>query len=222
LRLISAVFENRQATLFFIYLIILLAAILGQDILLEPFGAEAFGMSVKDTTRITSIWGGCVLAALLVAGILDNRVSKLTVARWGGWSALIGFILIALSGVFASLAVFYAGIVLLGIGTGLATVSNLSLMLDMTVMEKVGLFIGVWGMANAISRLIGTVLGGVVRDVVTYLSQSPVTGYIVVFGIEALMLLISLLVLRYINVSEFHRREGGPSIVERAAIASET
>jgi BCD family chlorophyll transporter-like MFS transporter len=222
LQLISAVFENRQATLFFIYLIILLAAILGQDILLEPFGAEAFGMSVKDTTRITSIWGVCVLAALLVAGYLDNRVSKLTVARWGGWSALIGFILIALSGVFASLPVFYSGVVLLGVGTGLATVSNLSLMLDMTVVEKVGLFIGIWGMANAISRLIGTVLGGVVRDVVTYLSQSPITGYIVVFGIEALMLLISLLLLRYINVNEFRRQEGGLSLVERAAIASET
>jgi BCD family chlorophyll transporter-like MFS transporter len=221
-QLIGETFDNRQAALFFIYLIILLAAILGQDILLEPFGAEAFGMSVKDTTRITSIWGVCVLVALLVAGFLESRVSKLTVARWGGRSALVGFVLIGLSGMFASLEVFYTGIVLLGVGTGLATVSNLSLMLDMTVAEKVGLFIGVWGMANAISRLIGTILGGAVRDVVTQLAQSPITGYVVVFGIEALMLLISLLLLRYINVSEFRRQEGGSSLVERTAIASET
>lgn len=221
-QLINEVFANRQAALFFVYLVILLAAILGQDILLEPFGAEAFGMSVKETTRITSIWGVFVLAALLIAGYLENRVSKLVVAKWGGWSALVGFVLIVVSGLFANQGLFYSGVVLLGIGTGLATVSNLSLMLDMTVVEKVGLFIGVWGMANAISRLIGTILGGVVRDAVTYLAQSPVTGYIVVFTIEVLMLLVSLLLLRHINVSKFHRQEGELSLVERAAIASET
>ncbi len=52
---------------------ILLAAILGQDILLEPFGGEAFGMSVRATTRITSLWGVCVLVALLVAGVLEGQ-----------------------------------------------------------------------------------------------------------------------------------------------------
>ena len=55
--MIRPILNNRQATLFFLYLLILLAAILGQDILLEPFGGEAFGMTVQETTRITSIWG---------------------------------------------------------------------------------------------------------------------------------------------------------------------
>jgi BCD family chlorophyll transporter-like MFS transporter len=59
--LMRAVLENKQATLFFWYLIILLAAILGQDILLEPFGGEAFGMSVRATTRITSIGAAFLL-----------------------------------------------------------------------------------------------------------------------------------------------------------------
>lgn len=220
--LFGTVFENRQARLFFWYLVILLAAILGQDILLEPFAGEAFGMSVKETTRITSLWGVCVLIALIVAGLLETRVNKRTVARWGAWTALFGFILIALSGVMVNLVVFYMGVVSLGIGTGLATVSNLSLMLDMTTADKVGLFIGAWGMANALSRLIGTVLGGVVRDIVTQLAQMPVMGYIVVFGVEAAMLVISLILLRSIDVSAFRRRmEEEPSLLERAAIASD-
>jgi BCD family chlorophyll transporter-like MFS transporter len=220
--LFGVVFENRQARLFFWYLVILLAAILGQDILLEPFGGEAFGMSVKETTRITSLWGVCVLIALIVAGLLETRVNKKTVARWGAWMALLGFILIALSGVMANQVVFYTGVASLGIGTGLATVSNLSLMLDMTTADKVGLFIGAWGMANALSRLIGTVLGGVVRDMVTQLAQTPVMGYIVVFGIEAIMLVVSLILLRYIDVGAFRQRvEEKPSIIERAAMASD-
>jgi BCD family chlorophyll transporter-like MFS transporter len=212
---------NRQAMNFFWYLTILLAAILGQDILLEPFGAEAFGLTVTQTTRITSIWGTCVLAALLVAGGLEGRVAKRTVVRSGAWVALVGFITIAASGVLLNLGVFYSGVVLLGIGTGLSTVSNLSLMLDMTTIEKVGLFIGAWGMSNALSRLIGTVLSGVVRDLITQVAQNPLTGYLAVFIIEAAMIIVSLLMLRKIDVQAFRRQADEPSLVERAAIASE-
>ena len=219
--LLKTILENRQATLFFVYLVILLAAILGQDILLEPFGGEAFGMPIKDTTRITAIWGGCALPALLVAGALEGRVNKRAVANLGAWGALLGFVLIAASGLLVSQGVFYTGVVLLGIGTGLATVSNLSLMLDMTAPSKVGLFIGAWGMANAVSRLIGTILGGAVRDLVTQIAQSPVIGYVVVFGIEAGLLLISLFILRRIDVRSFQRQSRQISLAEQLALSAE-
>ena len=215
------IFGNRQATIFFVYLAILLAAILGQDILLEPFGGEAFSMSVKATTRITSIWGVCVLVALLVAGFLERRVGKRFVARAGAGSALVGFILISISGLLVKQGIFYSGVVFLGVGTGLATVSNLSLMLDMTTPQMVGLFMGAWGMSNAVSRLIGTVLGGVVRDVVTQFANNPVSGYIVVFIIEASLLVLSLILLQRINVTEFKSQVEKPSLVERAAMAAD-
>lgn len=216
-----AVLENRQATLFFWYLIILLAAILGQDVLLEPYGGEAFGLTVRETTRITSIWGGSFLVALLAAGVLENRAHKRSMARWGGWVALAGFVLIAGSGVAGNTGLFYSGVVLLGVGSGLSTVSNLALMLEMTTADKVGLFIGAWGMANAISRLAGAVLGGALRDIVTSLAQDAVTGYVVVFGIEALLLAISLWLLGRIDVKAFQQRAADVALVERAAITSE-
>ena len=215
------ILDNRQAKLFFVYLTILLAAILGQDILLEPFAGEAFGMSVRATTRITSLWGMCVLVSLIVAGVLEGRIGKRSVARAGGLGALAGFVLILVSGIMTSQSVFYSGVIFLGIGTGLATVSNLSLMLDMTTPEKVGLFIGAWGMSNAVSRLLGTVLGGAVRDITTQLAQNPLTGYILVFGIEAALVAVSLVLLQYIDVSAFRRQAQEPSLVERVAIATD-
>jgi BCD family chlorophyll transporter-like MFS transporter len=220
--LVRFILENRQALFFFVYLVILLAALLGQDILLEPFAGEAFDLTVQQTTRITSIWGICVLAALLAAGAMEGRLAKRSVAQIGGWGALAGFVLITLSGVLANNSVFYFGVVLLGFGTGLSTVSNLSLMLDMTTADKVGLFIGAWGMANALSRLIGSVLSGAVRDLVARLTQQAVISYAVVFGILALMMLISLMMLRRINVQAFRQQaEAGPTLVERAAIAGD-
>ena len=152
----EAITRNPVGKTFFVYLFLLLAAILGQDVLLEPFGAEAFGLTVTQTTRITSIWGTFVLIAILIAGALEGRVAKRTVAQAGNLGALAGFLVIVASGFVHSTSVFYTGVTLLGLGTGIATVSNLSLMFDLTVPGEVGLYIGAWGVSNALSRLAGS------------------------------------------------------------------
>ncbi len=219
--MIGSILKNPQAKLFFWYLIILLAALLGQDILLEPYAAEAFKMTVKQTTRITSFWGVFVMVALIITGWLETRRPKHIIAAWGGWVAFLGFSLISISGMIPNQSIFYSGVIFLGIGTGVSTVSNLSLMLDMTIKDQVGLFIGAWGMANAISRLIGSVLGGAGRDIITRVSGDAVLGYSIVFGIMALFMVISLVMLNRINVMEFKQSVEQRSVIERAAIAGD-
>ena len=219
--LLPLIFENRQVTRFFFYLILLLAAILGQDILLEPFAAQAFHLPVTATTRITSIWGTCVLLSLVIAGVLEGKISKRSLVRFGGWSAIAAFGVIIISGMILSKGLFYSGVVLLGLATGVASVSNLSLMLDMTVEGRVGMFMGAWGMADAFARLTGSVMSGAVRDVVSQLAANPVSGYIVVFAIQAGMLVVSLVLLGRIDVSLFRQEASSLSVVERAAIATE-
>ena len=220
--LARALVENRQARLFFVYLVLLLAAILGQDILLEPFAAQAFNMTVEQTTRLTSIWGTCTLICLIVAGVLEGRVGKRTLVAVGSWGAALAFVTIVVSGVLANTGLFYLGVALLGLATGLSTVSNLSLMLDMTTTAGVGLFMGAWGMADAFARFTGNVLSGVVRDLVTQIARDPLAGYLVVFGIEAILLVVSLALLRQIDVKAFQSQTESPSLVERTALMSET
>lgn len=220
--MIGVLTSNRQATRFFVYLVILLIAILGQDILLEPYAAQAFGMPVEQTTRITSIWGTFFLISLSLGGALENQVPKLKQAQIGGWIGAAAFGLIVLSSITVSQSIFYLGVVLLGFATGISTVSNLSLMLDMTTDGQVGLYIGAWGMANAISRLVGNLLSGGLRDAVTRFANDAVTGYSVVFFIEILLLLVSLNLLRSIDVNLFRQNaKQDISFVERAAIANE-
>ncbi len=217
----SAITANPVARTFFIYLLLLLAAILGQDVLLEPFGAQAFGMSVRETTSITSVWGTFVLLAIIVAGLLEGRVSKRIVAQAGNIGALLGFVIIVVSGMIINKNIFYTGVTLLGLGTGLATVANLSLMFDLTVPGMVGLYIGAWGFSNALSRLTGSILGGVVRDVVTQATGVALSGYLVVFSIEALMLVVASIMLYRIDVNAFQRKAHEPSYAEKVAIAAE-
>jgi BCD family chlorophyll transporter-like MFS transporter len=215
----SAITQNPVARIFFVYLLLLLAAILGQDVLLEPFGAEAFGLTVTQTTRITSIWGTFVLVAILIAGALEGRVVKKTVAQFGNLGALAGFVVIIISGLVHSTSVFYAGVILLGLGTGLSTVANLSLMFDLTMPGMVGLYIGAWGFSNALSRLVGTLLAGILRDVVTQATGWALSGYLVVFLIEALMLATAVFMLYRIDVNQFRKGVEQPSFAEKAALA---
>ena len=217
----SAITQNPVARIFFIYLLLLLAAILGQDVLLEPFGAEAFGMTVTQTTRITSIWGTFVLIAIIVAGLLEGRMAKKTIAQLGNLGALAGFVVIVASGFIRSTSIFYTGVTLLGLGTGLSTVANLSLMFDLTAPGMVGLYIGAWGFSNALSRLTGTLLAGIMRDVVTQLTGVALSGYLVVFGIEALMLFAATLMLTRIDVQKFQKNIEEPSFIEKVSLASE-
>ncbi len=220
-QMVATVLSAPQARHFFFYLIVLLSAILGQDVLLEPFAGTAFNMPVATTTRITSIWGGCVLLAILAAGLLERLLSKHKVAQVSAWVTLLGFALIGLSGLVLKTSVFYSGVVLMGAGTGLATVSNLSLMLDMTT-SQVGLFIGAWGMAEALARLVGSVTGGAVRDLVAGISSNPSLGYVLVFFLQAGMLLLAWFMLRRVNVRLFRQQTERLTLVERTALINET
>jgi BCD family chlorophyll transporter-like MFS transporter len=223
--IVREVRSNRQVTLFFVYLILMLAAILGQDVLLEPFAARAFDFPVEATTRITSIWGVFYLLSLVVTGMLEGRIAKITIARAASWGAIAAFLLITISGLIPSQVIFFAGVILLGLATGPATVSNLSLMLDMTIPGKVGLFIGAWGSASALARLLGTFTTAVIRDFARFLPDAALYGYGAAFLAQALFLAASLVILRRINVAAFKRQASEmtiePTVVERAAVSGE-
>ena len=217
----AAITSNPVAKIFFAYLLLLLAAILGQDVLLEPFGAQAFGMSLEQTSRIVSISSTFTLVAFIVAGVLEGRVKKKYIAQMGNLGALIGFLIIVVIGLTGSLTAFYLGITLLGFGTGISTVANLSLMFDLTVPEKVGLYIGAWGFSNGLSRLVGLLMAGVVADLATQMTGSALSGYLVVFSLEALMLLAAAVMLYRIDVGAFQKQAHEPSYVEKVALSVE-
>jgi len=217
----AVITANPIARVFFVYLLLLLSAILGQDVLLEPFGAQAFGMSIAETSRIVSYSQSLTLVAFFVAGFMEGRVEKKKIAQMGNIFAILGFVLIVVSGIARSLDIFYTGIMLLGFGTGIATVANLSLMYNLTVREEVGLYIGAWGFSNGLSRLVGLLMAGVVADLATQFTGNVLNGYLIVFGLEALMLFIAAIMLYRIDVQAFQRKVSEPSFAEKVAIAAE-
>jgi BCD family chlorophyll transporter-like MFS transporter len=196
--------KNPQALLFFVYLLLLLSAVFGQDLLLEPFAGEVLKLSIAQTTRVSSIWGGSFLAAMLLGSALERLLAKKTLAYSGGLAAFLALMILLASGLLASRAVFYSGTILLGLGTGVSTIANLSLMMDMTVTGNEGAFIGLWGIASALSRVAGSATGGLARDLAG--RTNPLRGYLVVFALLGLFLAISLFLLGRIDTPSFLRK----------------
>jgi BCD family chlorophyll transporter-like MFS transporter len=146
-------------------------------------------------------------------------MSKKTGATLGGVLAALGLFLIAMSGAITSQTLFVSAIALLGFGTGIATTTNLALMLDMTTPAQVGLFIGAWGVADSAARGLGNLLAGSLRDLAGFALGSQDGGYVAVFLVEALMLCMALAMLRRIDVSSFHSEQ--PSLTQLIAVVGD-
>ncbi|MFO7634548.1 MAG: BCD family MFS transporter [Caldilinea sp.] len=212
--------NNPTAKRFFLYLLLVLVGIRAQDVLLEPYAADTLGMSVSETTRLEAVWGIGVFITLLGGLALVRRFGKRANAYAGAIVAIVAFGLIILSGALRNITFFHASVFLLGLGSGLMTISNLSFMLDMTVPQSVGLYMGAWGVANFVAQSVGTVGGALLRDIAYYLTGDVTLGYMTVFGLEIAGLAAALLLFRTISVEAF-QRDAQVELVDVLALAGD-
>jgi BCD family chlorophyll transporter-like MFS transporter len=78
-------------------------------------------------------------------------------------------------------------------------------MLDLTLPQATGTFVGVWGLAQALSRAMGKLIGGGLYDLGRLLpfDAGPYPPFALVLAVEALVALAALLVLDRVNVRQF-------------------
>lgn len=197
--------HNQSARRFFFYLLLVLISIHAQDVLLEPFGAEALHMPVAQTSRLTSIWGTGVFVTLVGGLWLVRRIGKKRSANIGALVTAAAFTAIIFTGLAANVRLFSIAVFVLGLGGGLMTVSNLSFMLEMTIPQAAGLYIGAWGVANFAGQALGNIISGLLRDLFYSATGNVLIGYSAVFGMEVVGLLIAIWLFRTISVEEFRR-----------------
>jgi BCD family chlorophyll transporter-like MFS transporter len=194
---------NPTARRFFLYLLLILVSIHAQDVLLEPYGAEALGMTASQTSRLTAIWGVGVFISLTAGVPIMRRLGKKRSANLGAFFTAIAFACIIGSGLAGNVNAFVVSILGLGLGGGLMTVSNLSFMLDMTVPQAAGLYLGAWGVANFAGQALGSIASGALRDIMLGLTGNALAGYVTVFSLEIAGLMLAMWLFRTISVAEF-------------------
>jgi len=129
------------------------------------------------------------------------------------WAAvcLLG---ITLSGLTGNPSVLLTAVFCFGIASGILTLGAIVLMLDLTVAETAGTFIGAWGLAQAIARGSATVLGGGVLDLGRAMLRAfgstgevgepqAFLAYGLVFTLQAVGMMIAILLLSRVDIQEF-------------------
>ncbi len=199
----TLVWEDRQARLFFLFVALSIVGTQAQEILLEPYGALVLGMSVAETTRLTSLWGaGAIVAMALGGGWLLKRFGYRPVLRAGLLTNIAVFAGIITAGALGSVGLFRGLVLILGVGTGLAFAGAMAAVIDFTTVVRAGFLMGVWGAATELGEAVGNLFGGAIVDTVRALTGSPLLAYGLVFVLEGVMLVGALVLLSRINVRE--------------------
>jgi BCD family chlorophyll transporter-like MFS transporter len=196
--------KNTEALRFFVYLLLAFVAVEAQEVILEPYGAQMFQMTPGETTRLTGIMSIASLLMLAVGAFLVNRIGHKPTASIGVGVACAGLVLIISSGLMRTSALFTFGVFTLGLGSGLLTITNLALMINMTDDQHAGIFMGAWGFAQAIGVGSGNILGGLLRDLGLAVFGNQLASYLTVYAIEIALLAAALPVLWGLSVVRFH------------------
>ncbi|HEY9799165.1 MAG TPA: BCD family MFS transporter [Leptolyngbyaceae cyanobacterium] len=193
-----------QTALFFTFLVVMTISLFMQDAVVEPFAGQVFKMPLAQSTQLNAFYGTGILIAYGVTGFfVIPRLGKRRTARLGCIMVAFAVLLLGASGFSANSAFLKLGLVLFGLAAGFLTTGAISLMLDLTVAEAAGTFIGAWGLAQALARGTALVIGGAALDVGKRLFPTLELAYGLVFALEAVGMLLSIWFLNRVNVTEF-------------------
>lgn len=192
---VRSIWSEPVARTFAIFVFVAMLAYSAQDLILEPFGGIAFGLSAGETTKIAGMQHGGVLAGMILTAIVGARFGALrTWAAAGCAASSVAFVLLALSPTMGSVEHFKLIVLALGFANGVFAIGAIGSMMALTGDARdgrAGLRLGVFGAAQAVAYGIGVTLGGIGVDVARNLLGSPIRGYGAVFSVEAALFVVS-------------------------------
>ncbi|NTV65004.1 MAG: BCD family MFS transporter [Oscillochloris sp.] len=190
--------------------IVLFVATLGfatHDVLLEPYGGQVLNMTVTQTSRLTALWGvGMLVAISLAAWSLWKGRSPILLITIGCLLGAGGFLTVALASGETLIDLFRVGVVLIGMGRGMFIVGALALVMSLVDKNHAGLFIGLWGITQALAQGFGTIGGGLARDIVQHLTGQVALGYTLVYYSSLSLLSLAALLLLVLGIGHQLRR----------------
>jgi len=167
-----------------------------EDVLLEPYGGEILKLSVSSTTLLTATLAlGGLIGFGWASRVISRGADPYRMASWGAWIGLPAFVPLIFAAPLMSVCMFVLGVFLIGLGGGLFAHGTLTASMNLAPPDQTGLAMGAWGAVQATASGLGMALGGLLRDGVAQLSDS-VTGYSAVYGIEVVMLILTLMAMK--------------------------
>jgi BCD family chlorophyll transporter-like MFS transporter len=191
-----------------------------QDILLEPYGGKILNLPVGATTALTAMLAlGGGIGLMLAARRLAHGADAHRVAGYGALVGVVAFASVIFAAPAQSGAVFALGVGLIGLGGGLFAHGTLTASMAAARPEDRGLALGAWGAAQATAAGLAIALSGFVNDAGATLAVNgvfgdaladPVTGFTLVYVLETLLLLATIVVIGPLSRRQLKLVEAAP------------
>jgi BCD family chlorophyll transporter-like MFS transporter len=220
----SKIWQDPRARAFMLFLAVATFSAWAQDAILEPFGAEVLHATLEQTTRYSSTWQGATAIVLILSVIIWRKRSperQAPIAKVGLGIMAVGMVWLALTALTGIRWMVNPALLVFGIGFGFYTFSAFQLLVVMTTDLAAGAYFGLWAVTILLSRGIGILAGGALRDSLHALTQSFSLAYGIIFGLEGLGLFISILLLSRVNIVGFARDTGRISAAEAQVIGAD-
>ena len=197
--------QDRRPGRLFVALALGTAAFGMQDILLEPYGGQVFGLTVSGTTLLTALLAAGTLGGFaLAARMLGRGSDPHLLGALGLFAGIPAVVTLVFAGALHSVALFACGTAAVGFGGGLFAVGTLTAAMALGGDIRNGLALGLWGAVQATAAGLAIAAGGGLRDLVGTVAVSGAlgsalaetsSGYGVVYHVEIGLLFAGLAVI---------------------------
>jgi BCD family chlorophyll transporter-like MFS transporter len=184
---------------FTLFVFVSMLAYSAQDLILEPFAGAVFGMTLGESTRLSSVQHGGVLAGMILIAVVGS-LAKGGIGALRFWivggclmacAVLLGLAFAPEHGPdFPLRAAFFA----LGVANGAFAAAAIAAMMQLVNSGRPGregVRMGMFGAAQAIAFGLGGFLGTLLLDIGRLATGSVAGGYGVVFLVDAALFLVA-------------------------------
>ncbi len=190
---LAEVWAEPVARHFTIFVFVSMLAYSAQDLILEPYAGAVFGMTLGETTKLSSMQHGGVLAGMIliavVGSLMGGRIAVLRAWTVGGcvaaFAVLTALALATMAGQRVPLGPTFF---VLGLANGAFAAAAIATMMQLVRQGREGregVRMGMFGAAQAIAFGLGGLFGTIVLDLGRLAMGSAEGGYVVVFLVDA-------------------------------------
>lgn len=203
---LAAVWQDDEARRFTLFVFVSMLAYSLQDLILEPFAGTIFAMTPGESTSLAGAQHGGVLGGMILVAVTCSGPRRLrlgTLRQWtigGCIASALGLAALAFGGLQGAAWPLRLNVVLLGAANGAFAVAAIGSMMALagggqhpSQRSREGIRMGLWGAAQAIAFGIGGFAGTAGVDLARMATGSPGIAYASVFALEALLFLVSVL-----------------------------
>jgi BCD family chlorophyll transporter-like MFS transporter len=197
---LRAVWRDRQARAFTLFVFVSMLAYSGQELILEPFAGAVLRLSPSATAGLSGLHQSGLLGGMLLVAVAGSLVGAGRVRAMRGWAiggcVASGLLLLGLGGAAVAGPVWplRAHLVALGVANGAFTIAAVGAMMGLAGSghaRQAGMRMGLWGAAQAIAMGCGGLLSAGSSDIARAVLGAPSAAYAAVFIGQAVLFLVA-------------------------------